>query len=723
MKKNLLKIALAATLVCSALAFTACGEDTHTHNWSDWETKVIATCTKNGSEIRKCACGETEVRKVEAGHIWGDWMIVQQESCQNAGSRTRTCKRDGAHMETETIPLDPDAHAWRASVYKTKPTCTQGGEQYFICENDLSHSSWRTVDPAHNWGEWTKTENPTCSTEGTKTHTCTDCNAVESEPIAPLGHVYTDGKCTCGDGPIYPTADKDILYRNPLDQNSGIQGAGEAYNRFQLHEGYYEIEIPATGEVWLSFSSSQPGQYALYSIENPNNITATRYDASEQFIPEKNFPAVTFDGNLYSNVNANPQYWSYSWRATYCLKGKRGDKIKLRFVRIADSPKTAKKIIEYPAPEQLVLEKAPEGGNGTIIREVDYDNQYYYNEADGYYYTEDGNLLYVAITKIPERLFPDCSFATMVAYGGSYTLHHSTTVDGDYLVKDYSWFLTNHGGQGYMDEDRNFVLNEGNPNLPCYQNYVNSDGMYPVNQELFDFLNLYVKNYPISGVNSNVGWLSACYEYIYATPGSVDFPYDVTESFTITTKKSGQTYYRLIPNDGVSKYTISVVGETNGYLYINDKKYENAFTLTVDVGTKGLTFYASSLLYMQSVTFDVIITPVTEEESATPLQLGENSVSVAITNGYAESKLCRFTAEKTGKYRILPADGEEYADIYLHESMGETYLQELPYEFNLNEGDDIFFSISSVNYMATDEDVIDFVLEYYDESTQNWVRE
>ena len=620
MKKTFIKIALAVAFVCSALGLTACADKHDTHVWGEWKTLTPATCTADGTEIRECTgCEETQSRKIEGGHLWSDWIILQETSCQSAGSKTRTCKRNATHTETETIPLDPDAHAWRTSIYKTKPTCTQSGEQYFICEHNGAHNAWRTVEPTHNWGEWTKTKSPTCDAEGEKTHTCKTCNTTEKAAITPLGHTYNNGKCDCGDGPVYPEADKNIVYLNPRNQNSGILGTGEKYTRFQMREGYYEVEIPASGEVWIAFSCSQAGQYALYSVENPDNITAKRYNASEQFVPEDNFPAAKFDGNFYSSVDANSLYWSSSWRATYRLQGKKGSSVKLRFVRIADSPKTAKTIVEYVIPEQLTLEKAPGGGNGTILKEVAYDNKYYFNETDGYYYSEKGNILYAAITKNADRLLSDSSFTTIATHGGSYALHHSTTVDGDYLVKDYSWFLTNHGGQGYMDENRNFVLNEGNPSLPCYQNYVNSDGLYPVNQELFEFLNLYVKINPVTGANSSVAWLAACYEYVKATPGSQDFPHDVTESFSVTTKGyGGLTYYRLLPTDGVSRYTISVSGETNGYLYINDKTYSNEFSLTVDVDEKGLVFYVASLasVYPESVTFDVTITPVLENDGA-----------------------------------------------------------------------------------------------------------
>ena len=165
---------------------------------------------------------------------------------------------------------------------------------------------------------------------------------------------------------------------------------------------------------------------------------------------------------------------------------------------------------------------------------------------------------------------------------------------------------------GYMDDNRNFILNEGDPTLPCYQNYVNSDGLYPVNQELYEFLNLYVKINPIADmVGDSSAWLAACYEYINAVPGSEDFPYEVTETFEVTTKRSGITYYKLTPATA-GTYTISVSGTTDGYVYFNDTKYEGEFSVNVEIGEDGLLLYVGSLAYNTSVTFTVTVTPVTE---------------------------------------------------------------------------------------------------------------
>ena len=70
MKKWLFLLAL---LLCVACLFCACEENkppetdqtpTHTHEWGEWRTSILATCTTEGQEKRLCACGEVEKRVV-----------------------------------------------------------------------------------------------------------------------------------------------------------------------------------------------------------------------------------------------------------------------------------------------------------------------------------------------------------------------------------------------------------------------------------------------------------------------------------------------------------------------------------------------------------------------------------------------------------------------------------------------------------------------------------
>ena len=77
MKKIALIIALILTLsICIVLSAcdggdktttTAQGDpDLHTHEFGEWTVTIEPTCTEKGEETRKCSCGETETRPVDA---------------------------------------------------------------------------------------------------------------------------------------------------------------------------------------------------------------------------------------------------------------------------------------------------------------------------------------------------------------------------------------------------------------------------------------------------------------------------------------------------------------------------------------------------------------------------------------------------------------------------------------------------------------------------------
>ena len=52
----------------------------------------------------------------------------------------------------------------------------------------------------HAFGEWTETKAPTCTEDGEQSRSCANCDAVETETIAKLGHEYVDGSCIrCGE--------------------------------------------------------------------------------------------------------------------------------------------------------------------------------------------------------------------------------------------------------------------------------------------------------------------------------------------------------------------------------------------------------------------------------------------------------------------------------------------------------------------------------------------
>ena len=68
----------------------------------------------------------------------------------------------------------PSKHAYSGT------DCTEAGT-CLLCGYEKSAGS-------HIWGDWTVTQEATCTEAGSRTHTCTSCGAVETDTITAKGH-------------------------------------------------------------------------------------------------------------------------------------------------------------------------------------------------------------------------------------------------------------------------------------------------------------------------------------------------------------------------------------------------------------------------------------------------------------------------------------------------------------------------------------------------------
>ena len=76
---------------------------------------------------------------------------------------------------------------WDDGVVTTEPTCTTEGVKTYTCSNGETRTE--TI-PAlgHDFGEWEITKSPTCTEKGSKTRKCSRCDETETVEIDALGH-------------------------------------------------------------------------------------------------------------------------------------------------------------------------------------------------------------------------------------------------------------------------------------------------------------------------------------------------------------------------------------------------------------------------------------------------------------------------------------------------------------------------------------------------------
>lgn len=128
-------------------------------------------------------CAHTDLKKDEAEHEWNDGVITTQPTETTEGVKTYTCTVCGNTKTAKIGTLDHehtfDMTKWsyNAENHWHPATCGHTDEK-----KDLG---------AHVWNEGVVTTQPTETTEGVKTYTCTTCGNTKTATIGMLDHKHT----------------------------------------------------------------------------------------------------------------------------------------------------------------------------------------------------------------------------------------------------------------------------------------------------------------------------------------------------------------------------------------------------------------------------------------------------------------------------------------------------------------------------------------------------
>ena len=156
------------------------------HDEGKWTVVRDADCTHDGLEERRCTrCGELlESRTIDAkGHSYGYWIVDKDPTCTESGSRHKTCSVCG---DTVTETVDALGHDLVHHDAKA-PTCTESGHEAYDTCSRCDYSTYHEI-PAkgHSYGDWVVVKEPTTTSEGLKTRTCSICGDTETVVIPKL---------------------------------------------------------------------------------------------------------------------------------------------------------------------------------------------------------------------------------------------------------------------------------------------------------------------------------------------------------------------------------------------------------------------------------------------------------------------------------------------------------------------------------------------------------
>ena len=169
--------------ILAAICFVGCDEqNSHLHSFDSWTVLKEATCTESGEKEGVCACGEKMTQQIPAlGHSY-DETIDKEATCLEVGSKTCVCTRCG---DEKTEVIRALGHSYELTDSKNA-TCTEAGSKTYVCQRCGEERTEEIPARGHYWSP------ATC----TKEKYCSRCQATEGSP---LGHNYSNGKCTrCG---------------------------------------------------------------------------------------------------------------------------------------------------------------------------------------------------------------------------------------------------------------------------------------------------------------------------------------------------------------------------------------------------------------------------------------------------------------------------------------------------------------------------------------------
>lgn len=162
-------------------------------------------------------------------------------------------------------------HPQTQAVAATMPTCTQEGYTAGVqCTACLSYVSGHEVVAAlgHSWSDWNVTIQPTCTTSGQQSRTCSVCGESETQTVTASGHSMDSGVIT---KPAACTEDGVKTYTCAVCGMTNTEAIPALGHNYQANGLVYtctgcgdSYTVPATTSLQYVFSDYPAGvQYAI----------------------------------------------------------------------------------------------------------------------------------------------------------------------------------------------------------------------------------------------------------------------------------------------------------------------------------------------------------------------------------------------------------------------------------------------------------------------------
>lgn len=224
----------------------------HEHNYTSDVTEEPG-CVETGIETLTCICGDSYTQVIPAtGHTETDVAgkaPTCTESGLTAGKKCGICGVELAAQET----LDAAGHRWDDGEIIDQPTCSEDGTRKHTCENcGDSYTELIEATGSHVYEE-TVVMAPTCTDSGTVELAC-GCGYSYTQAVAPLGHNYVNGLC----GRCKETDPQHLhSYTATVTEEPGCVETGVETLSCVCGDSYTQV-IPATGHTETDVAAKAP---------------------------------------------------------------------------------------------------------------------------------------------------------------------------------------------------------------------------------------------------------------------------------------------------------------------------------------------------------------------------------------------------------------------------------------------------------------------------------
>ena len=231
-------------------------------------------------------CEHKEEVSEKSEHTYGDWTVTKAATETEKGSKEKVCS-ECAYKVTEGIDILPHTNhvagtQWQKDNTNHWKLCTFNG-----CTQKMEEES-------HSWNSGIITTQPTCTTDGVRTYTCTICSATKAESMS-SEHTYSN---------LWTYNETHHWHEPSCGHNVEIQSKSEhTFGSWQVTESSTETKEGCKCRICVVCSFQESA--TIPKLTHTNHTAGTEWQTNETY----HWKCCTFSG-CESKLDFSAHKWN-----------------------------------------------------------------------------------------------------------------------------------------------------------------------------------------------------------------------------------------------------------------------------------------------------------------------------------------------------------------------------------------------------------------------------